>query len=132
LPAAERAEALAADLSDTVNTLPWTDRPGGADIIVNATPVGMNRQDDPGAAARSPLDNTHLDALPDSATVFDTVYTPLETTLLKGARRRGIRAVTGADMFVQQAAAQFSAWTGLPPERTPTALFERIVLETRD
>ena len=46
--------------------------------------------------------------------MFDTVYSPLETPLLKLARARGIAVVTGLEMFVQQGARQFEIWTGKP------------------
>jgi 3-dehydroquinate dehydratase/shikimate dehydrogenase len=46
--------------------------------------------------------------------VFDMVYNPLETPLLKLARSRGIPVITGLEMFVQQGARQFEIWTGQP------------------
>jgi 3-dehydroquinate dehydratase/shikimate dehydrogenase len=46
--------------------------------------------------------------------VFDMVYTPLETTLLKLARARGLAVISGLEMFVQQGARQFEIWTGKP------------------
>jgi 3-dehydroquinate dehydratase/shikimate dehydrogenase len=46
--------------------------------------------------------------------VFDMVYDPLETPLLKAARARGAEGIPGIEMFVQQAARQFEIWTGKP------------------
>jgi shikimate dehydrogenase len=76
---------------------------GSADLAVNATTVGMV---DPGMT----LDVT---ALPDGATVFDLVYVPAETPLLRAARDRGLRAANGSEMLVQQGAIAFERWTGV-------------------
>ena len=47
--------------------------------------------------------------------VFDMVYNPLETPLLKLAKARGIATINGLEMFVQQGARQFEIWTGKTP-----------------
>ncbi len=46
--------------------------------------------------------------------VFDLVYNPVETPLLRMARQKGIPVITGVEMFVQQGARQFEIWTGKP------------------
>ena len=46
--------------------------------------------------------------------VFDLVYNPLETPLLRMARQQSIPVITGVEMFVQQGARQFEIWTGKP------------------
>jgi 3-dehydroquinate dehydratase/shikimate dehydrogenase len=74
------------------------------DVIVNATPVGM------GSDNHTPLEENELNAL----WVFDTVYNPIETRLLKLARAKGCGTISGAEMFVHQAARQFEIWTGKP------------------
>lgn len=86
------------------------------DAIVNCTPVGMAP-----ARTASPLASGELNA----RVVFDLVYTPLETELLRRARRRGSIAVPGWRMLVEQGAAQFEIWTGL---RAPIARMRRAVL----
>jgi shikimate dehydrogenase len=75
----------------------------GADLAVNATTVGMV---DPGMTIP-------VDALPPHATVFDLVYVPPETPLLRAARARGLRAANGSEMLIQQAAIAFERWTGV-------------------
>jgi 3-dehydroquinate dehydratase/shikimate dehydrogenase len=61
--------------------------------------------------------------------VFDMVYNPLETPLLKLAKERGIAVISGLEMFVQQGARQFEIWTGKP---APEAEMQRVVeLELR-
>jgi 3-dehydroquinate dehydratase/shikimate dehydrogenase len=75
------------------------------DIIVNATPIGMAGIKAPQLLEAKDL-NTKL--------VFDLVYNPLETPLLRMARQKGIPIVTGIEMFVQQGARQFEIFTGKP------------------
>jgi shikimate dehydrogenase len=74
-----------------------------ADLAVNATTVGMI---DPGMTI-------DVDRLPQTATVFDLVYVPPETPLLRAARERGLRAANGSEMLIQQAAIAFERWTGV-------------------
>ena len=74
------------------------------DVIVNATPVGM------GGARVSPLNERELNA----RILFEMVYTPAETRLVKMARAKGLQVITGVEMFVQQGARQFEIWTGKP------------------
>lgn len=76
----------------------------GADLLVQATPVGMG--DDPTLAV-DPA------ALPDHAVVADLVYHPRRTPLLVAAEDRELRTVGGIGMLVHQAARQFHAWTGV-------------------
>ena len=75
------------------------------DVIVNATPIGMTGIK--GAPILEAADlNTKL--------VFDLVYNPLETPLLRLARQQSIPIITGIEMFVQQGARQFEIFTGKP------------------
>ena len=60
------------------------------------------------------------------AVVMDTIYNPLETPLLAAARAAGLRTVSGLPMFIAQAAAQFSVWTGAP---APSGLFAQVARE---
>ena len=74
-----------------------------ADIFVNATSVGM----------LSPGPVVDVELLNRSATVFDVVYIPAETELVRRARARGMSAANGDRMLVAQAAAAWIRWTGL-------------------
>jgi shikimate dehydrogenase len=76
---------------------------GRADLVVNATTVGMIDSGLP-----FPVDRLRADA-----TVFDCVYVPAETPLLAAARGRGLRAVNGSEMLIAQAAIAFERWTGV-------------------
>ena len=75
------------------------------DVIINATPAGMA-----GSKTQSLLDSKELN----TRLVFDLVYNPLETPLIKMARDKGIPVITGVEMFVHQGARQFEIWTGKP------------------
>lgn len=78
-----------------------------ADLIINCTPVGMHPNVD-----ESPFDKGYLSH---SMFVFDTVYTPEQTLLIKDARYKGCTTITGVDMFVRQAALQFKLFTNQDP-----------------
>ena len=86
------------------------------DCIVNATPIGMHPDVD-----ATPFDKEHFRPY---MVVFDTVYNPENTLLIKEARGAGCRVVTGVEMFVRQAAIQFRTWHGVeqPPEVMREAL----------
>jgi 3-dehydroquinate dehydratase/shikimate dehydrogenase len=75
------------------------------DVIINATPIGMAGIKAPQLLEAKDL-NTKL--------VFDLVYNPLETPLLRMSRQKGIPIITGIEMFVQQGARQFEIFTGKP------------------
>jgi shikimate dehydrogenase len=90
-------EAVALDSDELEQAL------ASADLAVNATTVGMV---DSGMALP-------VDALPADATVFDVVYVPAETELLRAARGRGLRAANGSEMLIAQAAIAFERWTGV-------------------
>jgi 3-dehydroquinate dehydratase/shikimate dehydrogenase len=85
------------------------------DVLINSTPCGMA-----GSKQALPIKESELNA----SLVFEMVYNPLETPLLKLARQRGIPVVTGLEMFVQQGARQFEIWTGKP---APEAEMLRVV-----
>ena len=106
---AERAEKLAAEIG--CKWCDWAARHGvmQCDILVNCTPVGMHPN-----VNESPI---HASYLKPGLTVFDTVYTPERTQLLRDAESRGCGVVSGVEMFVRQAAAQFELFTGLTPDR---------------
>lgn len=79
-------------------------------LVVNATPVGMNPQ-----CAANPWPESI--SLPVNSVVYDLVYNPLETALVRTARHQGLNAATGLGMLVEQAALSFERWTGLRPPR---------------
>jgi len=90
-----------------------------ADVLINATPVGMHPD-----TGESPVDGRHLARF---EWVVETIYNPLETRLLREARAAGCGVVTGLAMFVRQGAEQIRTWTGLEP---PVELMTRVVRTT--
>lgn len=113
----ERAQSLARDVGCLSRK--FGDLSGiNTDILINATPVGMFP-----AVHETPIDKNNLKP---NMLVFDTIYNPSETRLLREARARGCRIVGGLPMFVNQAAAQFELWTGIKP---PLKLIEEIAFK---
>jgi 3-dehydroquinate dehydratase/shikimate dehydrogenase len=99
----ERASALAEELG--CKAIDWEARNSIlCDTIINCTSVGMFPNLD-----ESPI---HSSVLKPGLMVFDTVYTPETTLLIREAQERGCTVQTGVDMFVRQAAAQFKLFTG--------------------
>ncbi|WP_121822245.1 shikimate dehydrogenase [Halostella salina] len=121
---ANRTESTAHDLADAVpdasghglDALP--ELLADADVLVNATSVGMEEDATPVPA----------DALHGGLTVLDAVYTPLETRLLRDADAAGATTVDGARMLLYQGAAAFERWTGrdAPVETMDAALRARL------
>lgn len=107
----EAAEAIATLAGGDAGAFP--PRPGSWDVLVNATPVGMTPDAD-----RSPVEAA---ALRGGSLVYDLVYTPERTRLLREAERTGCRTIGGLEMLVAQAEAQFAWWTGIRPR---AGLFE--------
>ncbi|HJR19719.1 MAG TPA: shikimate dehydrogenase [Actinomycetota bacterium] len=100
----EQADEVAA--ASGASTVSWDERDrvaAGADLIVNATPVG---RDD----ASAPLPT---EAIGEGQTVVDLIYHPEETELVRIAAKRGARAFNGMGMLLHQAALSFEAWTGV-------------------
>jgi shikimate dehydrogenase len=116
----ERAEELAAEIEvgATADGLESLDRVREADVLVNATSVGMDENESP-----VPADYLHGDLA-----VLDAVYTPIETRLLRDARRAGATTVDGAWMLLFQGVEAFEQWTGrdAPVSVMNEALRERL------
>lgn len=90
-----------------------------ATLLVHTTRVGMHP--DTEGLPPVPLDRFH-----ERLCVYDLVYNPVETRLLKEARKRGCSTLTGVKMLVYQGAVAFQRWTGYWP---PTEVMEQAVLE---
>jgi 3-dehydroquinate dehydratase/shikimate dehydrogenase len=86
------------------------------DVIINATPTGMSGNKTATVLAPEEL-NARL--------VFDLVYNPIDTPLLRMAKQKGLAVISGVEMFVQQGARQFEIWTGKP---APEEEMLRVVL----
>jgi shikimate dehydrogenase len=121
-------QRLAATIGDVADIEPMEfndpaarDRLETADLFVNATSVGM----------LSPGPVIDVNLLAPHASVFDVVYIPAQTELVRQALGRGLRAANGDTMLVAQAAAAWMRWTGLPdPSETMRAAVAPLLLET--
>ncbi len=87
-------------------------------ILIHCTPVGMHPKTRESVVPKALLH-------PDLA-VMDIVYNPLETQLLADARARGLKTVSGVEMFVNQAVLQFELWTG---KKAPHAVMRDVVFD---
>jgi shikimate dehydrogenase len=109
---ADRAAALAEALGPRVTALAgdrFAAAAADASLVVNCTTQGMVGQ---------PALELDLAALAPAAVVMDLIYTPLETSLLAAAARRGHPVLNGLDMLLWQAKPGFAAWFGVDPEVT--------------
>ncbi|MDW8372715.1 MAG: type I 3-dehydroquinate dehydratase [Planctomycetota bacterium] len=113
----QRAAELAAEFAATVVPLAQA-ATAPYDILINATTVGL----------RAPDDTPWPHPLRPEALVFDMVYDPLDTGLLRRARAAGCSVVSGLDMFLEQASGQFRRWTGreLPMAEARAACLARL------
>lgn len=87
-------------------------------LIINCTPVGMH-----------PKENASLvpaELFRSEQAVFDVVYNPLETRLLREARENGCKTISGVEMFINQAVLQFERFTGVA---APVEVMRKVVLE---
>lgn len=108
----DRAEALARDFGRRVKVMPWEQRSRAsteASVLVNTTSLGLK-----GAGS---LEMDFTDFHPDCI-VSDIVYVPLETELIREARRHGLRTVDGLGMLLHQAVPGFEKWFGVRPDVT--------------
>jgi 3-dehydroquinate dehydratase/shikimate dehydrogenase len=115
----DRAEALAGEFG--ARTADWPPAPGW-DLLVNTTPVGTWPD---------------VDAMPLEAgavtgrMVYDLIYNPEETALLRTARQNGAQVIGGLEMLVGQACLQFEWWTGRPGPRDVMMAAARRFLQSR-
>lgn len=82
------------------------------DILVNTTPIGMQGV----SADMTPVEENVLKTLSDGAVVYDVIYNPKKTILLKDAEKLGYRTINGLDMLVYQAIAAQEIWFGRTPD----------------
>ena len=92
---------------------------GDFDVLMNSTAVGMFPD-----VGKMPVGR---EVLREGMVVFDAVYNPLETKLLREAKERGCVVVSGVEMFVGQAAEQFRLW--FPGVEVPVERMREVVLQ---
>ena len=81
-------------------------------IVVNATPIGMKGY----MADQMPLEYKDFDTINPDAVVYDIVYNPSKTVLLREAEKRGFKIIGGLDMLIYQAERAIEIWTGKNPD----------------
>ncbi len=112
----QKADSLAAELG--CETTSAKSIGSNFDILINCSPVGMQPNVD-----KTPFPKAKLKK---GMIIFDVVYNPLKTRLLREADDVGCVTIPGIELFVNQAADQFELWTG---EKAPNDLMKEIVLE---
>jgi shikimate dehydrogenase len=111
----KRGEAVSCTLD--AQFLPWDERGESCmDIVINATPLGEDGQED-----ILPLP---VAALHEGMVVMDLVYHPLKTRFVREAQGRGCRIIDGLRMLLYQGGEQFALWTG---ERPPWEVMEKVI-----
>jgi shikimate dehydrogenase len=108
---AERAASCAA-LAGVIGEVGTVDAAADADLVVDATPVGMVSHHDVSGADPGLAFGLDLSRLGPGQLVVDLVYAPAVTPLIEAAHRHGVEAVNGLGMLIHQAARQFASWTG--------------------
>lgn len=105
----DRGQALLTAFGLKGKVIPISDQDfSGLDILINASTMGMGEADD---------SRLMLDELADRAVLFDMVYSPLETGLIRAARKQGCAVIGGLEMLVGQAASAFYHFFGQPAPR---------------
>ena len=89
-----------------------------SDILINCTPIGMYPK-----TKESLLPSRFLEP---GLLVFDVVYNPPQTKLLKDAQKAGCMTISGLEMFINQAIVQFELWTG---EKAPVDAMKKVLLK---
>ena len=119
-----KADALAAELGDDrVRAMSLGDLEGSRDsggVLINTTSVGMSGENE----GRSPVTGEVVSRFD---LVFDAIYNPLETELLREASARGKATVSGVEMFIGQAEEQFRLFTGGKAD-PPVGLMREVVM----
>lgn len=111
-----RAEKLAEEF-DAKSAGLYSPEKLDAEIVINCTSVGMYPN----------VNVSPLESIPPCVkVVFDTIYNPIETKLLSDARAAGCKTISGLDMFVNQAVAQFEIWT---ETKAPREIMKQIVIQ---
>ncbi len=86
------------------------------DVFLHATPIGMFPK----------IEESFFEERIPADIVFDIVYNPLETALIRHAQEQGKTVIRGLEMFLEQAVRQFEIWTG---ESAPRSAMEKAALE---
>lgn len=100
----EKAKQLAEDFNCEYATLDELEKITAMDIIFNATTIGLHPDNDKTPLPKELLNNNHI--------VFDAIYSPYQTQLLKDAEEKGVKVIHGLEMLLHQGLEQFKLYTG--------------------
>lgn len=114
----EKAEQLAKDFDAKAYSLDEIKEVKNADIIINATSIGLDTSKN-----QTPLDK---ELITDRQIVFDAIYNPHETRLLREAKQQGAKIIHGMEMFLYQGAKQFKLYTGC---EAPQDIMRNVLLD---
>ena len=110
--------------SSKAGAVPWDERRQcRADLLVNATPLGMEGRLERESPWPFAFDGCFL--------AYDLIYTPVRTRFLNEAAQAGLQVISGLDMFVGQAREQFRLWTGQEFDLHPAKIFLHHLLSMR-
>jgi 3-dehydroquinate dehydratase/shikimate dehydrogenase len=113
----DKAQILADEFGAWCETLENLSR-ADAEVFINTTPIGMSPHVQQSAWGQA------IPKLGPGKLVFDTIYNPMKTLFLHEAQATGAATIGGVEMFVQQAAPQFFAWTHLP---APVEVMRKVI-----
>ncbi len=113
----DKAQSLAGELKAQASDLSELSRIGDFDIIINATNLGMGEH-----VGKSPVPKEYIES---HHIVFDAVYVPSETQLLKDAQEKGATSIKGVEMLLHQGTAQFELYTG---HKAPVEVMRKVLL----
>ena len=107
----EKAQELAKEFGGVARSLKNIEEIKNMDIIFNATSIGLHPKENHTSLPKELITNKHI--------IFDAIYIPYETRLLKEGKQQGARIIHGMEMLLQQGIAQFKLYTGYDaPEKT--------------
>ena len=106
LHARNRTQAEEVAVLTPVDVGPWPPEPGSWDLLINCTPIGLYPRVDETPIPQAQLTGRY---------VYDLIYNPPATRLLREAAAMGCKTIGGLDMLVAQAREQFQWWTGTAP-----------------
>lgn len=114
----ERAEDLSRDFGGQARSYKDIAEVKDMDVILNATPLGMRQLENETALPKKYITKKQI--------VFDAIYTPFETRLLREAKEQGAKVIHGAEMLLHQGTAQFELYTGRKaPESVMRGVLEK-------
>lgn len=96
-------------------------------LLINTTPVGMHPK-----INESPIPKEKLLAMPKDSLVYDLIYNPEETLLLKNAKSLGLNTLNGLDMLVIQGASSLAIWLELSKRVTPIGIMKLAINQVMD